>query len=1052
MRRTLLAATTLLLLAAAAPPAHAAGRPGTRVSVTKGPVRSTVALNVASALHAPLRLQPPEEEDEEEGGRPEREPGPAAPARADGGPRRSAGTATAFSPAAPLAFDGPGLGDAGAYPPDTQGDVGPTQFIAMINGRLRSYSKATGLADGVLNANTDAWWAPVMTPVATNFTSDPRIRYDRLTDRWYAVMIDVPNDGSTVNRIMIAVSSTGTITGATTWSFFSITGNAGEFTDYPTLGIDNQALYIGTNQFTLPGGSFAGSDGYVVRKSTLLAGGPVIATRFDLVPSAASNGPYTPQGVDNADPTATAGYFIGVDNLLFSRLVIRRVLTPGGTPTISGDLNVAVPQTRSPTAVANSGGITLDALDDRLFAAQMRSGHIWTAHNIAVDASGAAATGGRTASRWYDVDTGGPAGTPSLTQSGTVFDPAAVNPRAYWIPSVAVNGRGTMLIAGSTAAANTFVDAWYAGRRAQDAAGTVEAPTRYSTSASSYAAPYSRWGDYSLTRVDPTDDLTLWTIQEYVSAANTYGTRIARLRAPAPATPASASVVVPLGQASTTVTITGTSAADAAFFDPGNGFSSRFGATVGCGVTVNSATVVSATSLTLDVDSTGATKGLCPVTATNPDGQAATSAGGIVQTDGRPQAADDGGTVAQDAVLEAPSVLGNDSDPDADALTASLETGPAHGDLTLRADGTFAYTPTPGYHGADAFTYRAGDGLLTSAPATVSLTVTPAGVPPGAPTAVTATPGDGSATVAWSAPASAGDSPITSYLVTASPGGATCAWSSGPLTCVVAGLVNGTPTTFTVMATNGAGPGPASLPSAAVTPVAPLVVPPVITPPVVKPPGGDPALVRTPRAPARLRVLRARVRRGRLDVLAQLTGRAAAPGAALDVRFRAAGATTAFRVPLASAARRRPPAQAAADLSVRIARRLPARQRRSSTGIVELRYAGSASVQPDAVRLRAANGRARLRVTSASIGGGRLRVAGTIAPAARGVIGVRLAYDLPDATSAAVTFTTPISGGAWSLDRPLPAAAAAGGQLTVQFTGYRRGRLRGEQASRHVGP
>ncbi len=94
-----------------------------------------------------------------------------------------------------------------------------------------------------------------------------------------------------------------------------------------------------------------------------------------------------------------------------------------------------------------------------------------------------------------------------------------------------------------------------------------------------------------------------------------------------------------------------------------------------------------------------------------------------------------------------------------------------------------------------------------------SAAVTPDAVP-NAPTSVTGTPGNTEVLLSWTAPTPNGGSAVTGYTVTATPGGSTCT-TTGATSCVVTGLSNGVTYAFTAVATNTAGTGPASAPSAA---------------------------------------------------------------------------------------------------------------------------------------------------------------------------------------------------------------------------------------------
>src|SRR5262249_32285106 len=159
-------------------------------------------------------------------------------------------------------------------PPDPMGDVGPTQILAATNGRIKVFDKAGNL--GALNVTDSVFWASQ----TANSITDPEVRYDRLSGRWFVLAADVPA-ALVNNKLLVAVSSGSTITGTGSFTFFStpigtpLPADATNFCDFPSLGVDANALYGGCNMFTAAG-AYQHSSAYVIRKSALLTGSLVV--------------------------------------------------------------------------------------------------------------------------------------------------------------------------------------------------------------------------------------------------------------------------------------------------------------------------------------------------------------------------------------------------------------------------------------------------------------------------------------------------------------------------------------------------------------------------------------------------------------------------------------------------------------------------------------------------------------------------------------------------------------------------------------------------------
>ena len=123
-----------------------------------------------------------------------------------------------------------------------------------------------------------------------------------------------------------------------------------------------------------------------------------------------------------------------------------------------------------------------------------------------------------------------------------------------------------------------------------------------------------------------------------------------------------------------------------------------------------------------------ATSHLITVQASDGQGGTSTADFTINVTNVAPVSTADGGYLVDEdntlTVAAAAGVLANDSDVHGGAITAVLDSGPANAaSFALQSDGSFSYTPSANFNGADSFTYHAHDGTAAGNTVTVNLSV-----------------------------------------------------------------------------------------------------------------------------------------------------------------------------------------------------------------------------------------------------------------------------------------------------------------------------------------
>ena len=405
----------------------------------------------------------------------------------------------------------------GFAPPDTMGAAGTNQFVEFINGAFAVYSKAgfrqTLISDSNFWAN-----AGISPAMLVNGLTDPRITYDTGSGRWFASELTLDSAGS---KLVLGRSDSANPSGA--WkavSFPTTTVNG----DFETLAVDSQAVYVGMNNFD-PYGYFTGVSLFSIPKSELMAANPTLAnmTRFDNLD--ANTYGFAPQGVNNPDAGPGHGVMIAIDSQYFNYLDRTTINNPGSAgATLSSTAYVFSAFDGYPNSSSQPNGLTVDAGDDRFSAAiRQIGGYIFMA-NCVLNTNN-----NREAVHWIVINET----NNTVTSEGLITDPNY----DFIYPSITASHSGRVLLGFNrigTGAPAGNISIYAAVGTVANGVATMSAPFLLQQgTVSNYRLSFDfqpyRWGDYSATMFDPTDENLVWTIQEIPASSTVWGTQITLL-------------------------------------------------------------------------------------------------------------------------------------------------------------------------------------------------------------------------------------------------------------------------------------------------------------------------------------------------------------------------------------------------------------------------------------------------------------------------------------------------------------------------------------------
>ena len=467
-----------------------------------------------------------------------------------------------------LTFEGGAAsGFCACAPPDSDGDVGPNHYVEAINSAFAVFDKTGTMLAGPITYDT--LFAPLgpSTPCGNNQNDgDPFVMYDQIADRWVISDFAFPGlPGSGPFFQCIAVSQTNDpVSGG--WFLYAVQHEPSHPTwvgDYPKMALWTEptpggAYHLTVNLFDGPTLAFQGVRVFAFDRAAMLNGDPnPTAVAFTLTLAGVGDSySFVPANFRTGDPPPPARdeMVLAIDSPATGGVTLTQVharnfhvdfVTPGNSTFGVGanhTPNAEITVDGFVDAFTGAAGFTIvpqqgqsqriDTLGDKIMTPmvyQNRGGteSLWTSNTVCTDAACTQPTG----VRWYQFDvTGGnfPA-TPVQQQTWTNNDDGLYR----FMSSIAVDNAGNTAIGYATSSSSAFPGIRYAGRLESDPPSNLgQGEATLFNGAGSQTDTNGRWGDYSMTTIDPADGMTFWTVGEYYANTSSFNwhTRVGKFQ------------------------------------------------------------------------------------------------------------------------------------------------------------------------------------------------------------------------------------------------------------------------------------------------------------------------------------------------------------------------------------------------------------------------------------------------------------------------------------------------------------------------------------------